>query len=175
VSPPRPRARGLSGAHGGRSPLLGGRRARGACGAGAWPRPNKCFAATFDGTAFAQQVVLTCPNRQRPRARRNHAQTEPPKRRRFESVNFLEFVKLLAPFTARVSQEDKLNFLFTVFDVDGDGGARGFGGPCVAVFCCGGVCLRVTRVLGPRFKPGPEGRPRPCCCLHLRTGRGTPP
>ncbi|GBF88100.1 calcineurin subunit B [Raphidocelis subcapitata] len=41
--------------------------------------------------------------------------------RLFESVNFLEFVKLLAPFTARVSREDKLQFLFTVFDVDGDG------------------------------------------------------
>jgi hypothetical protein len=40
----------------------------------------------------------------------------------FESVNFLEFVKLLAPFTGRVSEEDKLQFLFTVFDVDGDGG-----------------------------------------------------
>lgn len=41
--------------------------------------------------------------------------------RLFESVNFLEFVKLLAPFTARVSVDDKLQFLFTVFDVDGDG------------------------------------------------------
>lgn len=41
--------------------------------------------------------------------------------RLFESVNFLEFVKLLAPFTSRVSADDKINFLFAVFDVDGDG------------------------------------------------------
>ncbi|KAI8472237.1 MAG: hypothetical protein J3K34DRAFT_414624 [Monoraphidium minutum] len=41
--------------------------------------------------------------------------------RLFESVNFLEFVKLLAPFTPRASADDKLQLLFTVFDVDGDG------------------------------------------------------
>jgi Ca2+-binding EF-hand superfamily protein len=39
-------------------------------------------------------------------------------------VNFLEFVKLLAPFSGRVSVDDKLNFLFTVYDVDGDGAGR---------------------------------------------------
>jgi len=53
---------------------------------------------------------------------RAHLPTHPlPTHPRFESVNFLEFVKLLAPFTSRVSVDDKLNFLFTVFDVDGDG------------------------------------------------------
>lgn len=36
-------------------------------------------------------------------------------------MNFLDFVKLLAPFTSRASLEDKLNFLFMVYDVDGDG------------------------------------------------------
>ena len=41
--------------------------------------------------------------------------------RRFESVNFLEFVKLLAPFRPHVPVDEKLALLFAVFDVDGDG------------------------------------------------------
>jgi hypothetical protein len=56
----------------------------------------------------------------------------------FESVNFLEFVKLLAPFSGRVSADDKLNFLFTVYDVDGDGGCRG-GQDCMGGNPMGGV------------------------------------
>ncbi len=42
--------------------------------------------------------------------------------RLFESVNFKEFVRLLAPFSARASREAKLDAMFTVWDVDGDGG-----------------------------------------------------
>jgi serine/threonine-protein phosphatase 2B regulatory subunit len=43
--------------------------------------------------------------------------------RLFESVNFKEFVKLLAPFSARASRDDKLEAMFLIYDVDGDGEA----------------------------------------------------
>lgn len=39
----------------------------------------------------------------------------------FESVNFKEFVKLLSAFSERASNDDRLNLMFSVYDVDGDG------------------------------------------------------
>lgn len=39
----------------------------------------------------------------------------------FESVNFLDFAQLLAAFSDRASYEDKVKFIFWVYDVDGDG------------------------------------------------------
>eukprot|EP00877_Chromochloris_zofingiensis_P005861 jgi/Chrzof1/1528/Cz10g11080.t1 len=41
--------------------------------------------------------------------------------RLFESVNFLEFARLLAAFSSRADREEKLYFMFLVYDVDGDG------------------------------------------------------
>jgi len=41
--------------------------------------------------------------------------------RLFESVNFKEFVAFLSAFSSRASTDDKLQFLFTVYDIDGDG------------------------------------------------------
>mmetsp|Transcript_42136 Transcript_42136/g.51162 ORF Transcript_42136/g.51162 Transcript_42136/m.51162 type:complete len:173 (+) Transcript_42136:211-729(+) len=39
----------------------------------------------------------------------------------FENVNFKEFVKLLAAFSSVADKEDKLRFIYMIFDVDGDG------------------------------------------------------
>ncbi|KAL4457899.1 hypothetical protein ABPG75_012764 [Micractinium tetrahymenae] len=39
----------------------------------------------------------------------------------FESINFREFVGLLAPLSRAASREDKLRCMFSVYDVDGDG------------------------------------------------------
>lgn len=39
----------------------------------------------------------------------------------FDSVNFKEFVTILAPFSARASHSDKVAFIFGVYDLDGDG------------------------------------------------------
>ncbi|KAK3251872.1 hypothetical protein CYMTET_38794 [Cymbomonas tetramitiformis] len=39
----------------------------------------------------------------------------------FENVNFKEFVALLAAFSNRASKEDKLRFMYMMFDADGDG------------------------------------------------------
>lgn len=39
----------------------------------------------------------------------------------FESINFKEFLGLLAAFSCKASRDDKLRFMFNVFDVDGDG------------------------------------------------------
>lgn len=47
--------------------------------------------------------------------------------RLFECVNFRDFAKLLAAFSARASREDKLAFMFSMYDVDGDGEAGGGG------------------------------------------------
>lgn len=41
--------------------------------------------------------------------------------RQFESVNFVDFARLLAAFSDRAPYEDKLKFIFRVYDVDGDG------------------------------------------------------
>jgi ATP-dependent DNA ligase len=41
--------------------------------------------------------------------------------RSFESVNFLDFARLLAAFSDRASYDDKVRFIFRVYDVDGDG------------------------------------------------------
>jgi Ca2+-binding EF-hand superfamily protein len=41
--------------------------------------------------------------------------------RLFESVNFKEFVRLLSAFSSRASREVKLDAMFSVWDVDGDG------------------------------------------------------
>jgi len=42
--------------------------------------------------------------------------------RMFEAVNFKEFVRLLAAFSSRAERDDRLAFMFAVYDVDGDGG-----------------------------------------------------
>ena len=39
----------------------------------------------------------------------------------FENVNFRDFLKLLAPFSQKATMEEKLKFMFSVYDVDGDG------------------------------------------------------
>ena len=39
----------------------------------------------------------------------------------YESVNFREFTKLLAAFSPRASRNIKLEYMFLVYDVDGDG------------------------------------------------------
>jgi len=39
----------------------------------------------------------------------------------FENCNFKEFCRLLAPLSQRASADDRLRFLFQVYDVDGDG------------------------------------------------------
>lgn len=39
----------------------------------------------------------------------------------FDSVNFKEFVTILAPFSARATHNDKVAFIFGVYDLDGDG------------------------------------------------------
>lgn len=44
-----------------------------------------------------------------------------PQVRLFESVNFVDFARLLAAFSDRTSYEDKVKFIFWVYDVDGDG------------------------------------------------------
>lgn len=41
--------------------------------------------------------------------------------RKFESVNFLDFVQLLAAFSDRAPYEEKVKFVFRAYDVDGDG------------------------------------------------------
>lgn len=41
--------------------------------------------------------------------------------RTLESLNFKEFVKLLAPFSPNASREEKIAFMFLVYDTDGDG------------------------------------------------------
>ncbi|WIA16114.1 hypothetical protein OEZ86_007621 [Tetradesmus obliquus] len=41
--------------------------------------------------------------------------------RSFESVNFVDFARLLAAFSDRASYEEKVRFIFRVYDVDGDG------------------------------------------------------
>ncbi len=39
----------------------------------------------------------------------------------FESVNFKEFVKLLSAFSSRATTNTKLEYMFMIYDVDGDG------------------------------------------------------
>jgi serine/threonine-protein phosphatase 2B regulatory subunit len=41
--------------------------------------------------------------------------------RLFESVNFMDFARFLAAFSDRASYEEKVKFIFWVYDVDGDG------------------------------------------------------
>ncbi|KAK9812249.1 hypothetical protein WJX73_007233 [Symbiochloris irregularis] len=41
--------------------------------------------------------------------------------RMFETVNFKDFVGILAAFSKRASRDDRVRFIFTVFDMDGDG------------------------------------------------------
>eukprot|EP00887_Chlorella_sp_A99_P001374 scaffold8.g1374.t1 len=38
-----------------------------------------------------------------------------------ESINFKEFVLMLAPYSRHATKEDKLRHMFAIFDVDGDG------------------------------------------------------
>lgn len=39
----------------------------------------------------------------------------------FESINFKEFVLMLAPYSSRANRDDKLRHMFAIWDVDGDG------------------------------------------------------
>lgn len=41
--------------------------------------------------------------------------------RMFETVNFTDFVSFLSVFSKRASREDRLRFIFNVYDMDGDG------------------------------------------------------
>ena len=41
--------------------------------------------------------------------------------RMYESINFKEFTKLLSPFSPCAPKDAKLEYLFQVYDVDGDG------------------------------------------------------
>eukprot|EP00878_Enallax_costatus_P004891 GHUV01005146.1.p1 GENE.GHUV01005146.1~~GHUV01005146.1.p1 ORF type:complete len:179 (+),score=35.46 GHUV01005146.1:738-1274(+) len=41
--------------------------------------------------------------------------------RQFESVNFVDFARLLAAFSDRAPYDEKVKFIFKVYDVDGDG------------------------------------------------------
>uniref|UniRef100_A0A7S3QKT9 EF-hand domain-containing protein n=1 Tax=Dunaliella tertiolecta TaxID=3047 RepID=A0A7S3QKT9_DUNTE len=41
--------------------------------------------------------------------------------RMFEAVNFKEFVRLLSAFSIRAERDNRLAFMFAVYDVDGDG------------------------------------------------------
>jgi len=41
----------------------------------------------------------------------------------FDGANFMEFCRLLAPFSVRATQDSKVEAIFSVFDVDGDGQA----------------------------------------------------
>mmetsp|Transcript_5238 Transcript_5238/g.11462 ORF Transcript_5238/g.11462 Transcript_5238/m.11462 type:complete len:176 (+) Transcript_5238:110-637(+) len=41
--------------------------------------------------------------------------------RLFESVNFKEFVKLLSALSRRASDDEKLGYMFMVYDIDADG------------------------------------------------------
>ena len=54
-----------------------------------------------------------------------HTHTAPARTQRivrlFESINFKEFVALLAPFSVRAPREAKIEAMFNVYDVDGDG------------------------------------------------------
>ena len=49
-----------------------------------------------------------------------HACTHP-QVRMYESVNFKEFVKLLSAFSKNASRDVRLEYMFQVYDVDGDG------------------------------------------------------
>jgi len=52
--------------------------------------------------------------------------------RKFESVNFMDFAKLLAAFSDRADYEEKVKFIFRAYDVDGDGECGPPGcGPCL--------------------------------------------
>ena len=42
----------------------------------------------------------------------------------FECVNFKDFVRILSAFGSRSTREAKLSFMFTVYDVDGDGACK---------------------------------------------------
>ena len=41
--------------------------------------------------------------------------------RTFESMNFKEFARLLSNFSGRTSKEQKIDLIFRVYDIDGDG------------------------------------------------------
>jgi len=39
----------------------------------------------------------------------------------YDGINFREFVKMLAPYSAKATQDDKTRHVFAIWDVDGDG------------------------------------------------------
>ena len=62
----------------------------------------------------------------------------------FESINFKEFLGLLSAFSAKASRDEKLRFMFNVFDVDGGCGGRAAGsGGWVGgwMLSCSAVCM----------------------------------
>ena len=65
----------------------------------------------------------------------------------FESINFREFLGLLAPFSPAASRDDKLRFMFNVYDVDG-GWMQGLRGAVGGLVCA-------------RLVPGLEGQAGP--------------
>ena len=67
--------------------------------------------------------------------------------RQFESVNFLDFARLLAAFSDRASHEEKVRLIFKVYDVDGDGAAQTILG-IMAV--ADAACARTIIVHAPR-------------------------
>ena len=77
----------------------------------------------------------------------------------FQNLNFKDFVRLLAAFSDRASREDKLQFMFRVYDVDRDGqGVVVMSTRTWFVFC---FFSRSTRDLRGRFN-----------CEKLKGGRG---
>ncbi len=41
--------------------------------------------------------------------------------RMFESVNFKDYIRLLAPFSAKASRDIKIGAMFAAYDIDDDG------------------------------------------------------
>lgn len=70
----------------------------------------------------------------------------------YEVVNFKEFAKLLSAFSSRATRDTKLEYMFMVHDVDGDGGwAEALLG------CRGdGWCMMWTGTVGGLSRGGDE-------------------
>ena len=58
----------------------------------------------------------------------------------FESINFKEFLGLLSAFSSKASRDEKLRFMFSVFDVDGKSRQRGSAGLTLLRRGAGSAC-----------------------------------